>query len=104
MKFTWGILLSKVLDDEGTLKDVIKHYRLIMLENVLAFNNTYLGDGSNSALLATWVMPDLDPANNPDHKIQFFKRVRSQMIAREIEGIINSNSWTQLMTRKKRFT
>ena len=103
-KFTWGMLLSKVPDDEGTLKDVIKHYRSITLANVLEFNNTYLGDRSNSAPLAIWVMPDLDPANNPDHKIQFFKRVRSQMIAREIEGIINSNSWTQLMIRKKHFT
>ena len=49
-------------------------------------------------------MPDLDPANDNDDKKKFYLRVRSQMIAQGVEGIIDSDSWTELMNKKRHFT
>ena len=98
------MLLSQVLDDDGIKKDVIRNYRVITINNVLRFNNTYLGNGTHELPNADRVLPDLDPASNDDDKVKFYLRVRSQMIAQGVEGIIDSDSWTELMNKKKHFT
>ena len=42
-------MLSQVQDNSENLKDVIKNYRSVIRENVLAFNNIYLGNGLREA-------------------------------------------------------
>ena len=83
---------------------VTRKISLGIIDDVLRLNNAYLGDGTHSLPNANRIMPDLDPANDADDKKKFYLRVRSQMIAQGIEGIIDSNSWTELMNKKKYFT
>ena len=91
-KCAWGLLLSKELDNDGNVKDVIKNYRAITKENILAFNNKYLGYSQNEAPPTNRRLPDLDPANDPTHKAHFYDRARSQMIAQAIQGRLDQTS------------
>ena len=47
-RFAWGKLLSKVPDSSSDLKDNIRNYRSLSIENVLIFNNTHLGAGTST--------------------------------------------------------
>ena len=67
-KHAWGLLLSKILDDDGVLKDVEKNYRAITKEKMLAFNNTYLGNGILEPPPDDRLLLDLTPATNVTHK------------------------------------
>ena len=102
-KHAWGLLLSKIPNDDGVLKDIIKNYRAITKDNVLAFNNTYLGNGLLEPPPAEQLLLDLAPATDAAHKQQFYKRVRSQMIAQAIQGRLDQASLNKLMTVKKFF-
>ena len=42
-KYAWGLLLSKVCNDDGNEQDVLKNHRALALNNTLAFSNTHLG-------------------------------------------------------------
>jgi len=103
-KFAWGSLLSKVLDNDGNEQDILKNYRVLTLENVLAFSNTYLGNGNHEAPPVNKVLADLTPGTNDAHKRMFYNRVRSQMISQYIFGRFDQASINKLMTMKKKFT
>ena len=103
-KYSWGLLVSKVPDSNGNLKDIIKNYKNLTCEDVLAFNNTYLGNGLNEAPPADRIMQTLDPANNQEYRAMFYKRVRSKMISQALEGHCNQVSWNKIMNKKKYFT
>ena len=48
-KFAWGPLLGKVPDSNDDPKDVLKNYRALTKDNILRYNNTYLGNGNLEA-------------------------------------------------------
>ena len=55
-KCSWGFLISKAPDSNRDTKDTIKNYKSITMDDVLAFNNTRLGNGLNQALLTNKIM------------------------------------------------
>ena len=59
--FTWGELLSKVPDSSSNLKDVIRNYRSLSIEDVLRFKNAHLGDRNSTDPPENRIMVDLDP-------------------------------------------
>ena len=62
-----GSLISKVPDSNGNIKDVILNYKNLTDNNILQYNNTYLGDGNLSDPPPNRVLPYLDLANvSPD--------------------------------------
>ena len=63
-KYSWRLLVSKVPDSSGNLKDIIKNYKYLVCEDILAFNITYLGNRLNKVPLANRIMQTLDLANN----------------------------------------
>ena len=67
-KFAWGLLLSKIEDDEGNRKDVLKNYRSITKENILAFENSYICIGYRQAPQTDQVITDLDLTTDATHK------------------------------------
>jgi len=103
-KYAWGVLLSKVPDNDGDNQDVLKNYRALTIDNVLAYSNTYLGNRNLEAPPADKVLAALTPGTNNDHKRMFFLRVRSQMIAQKVFGTFDQASINKLMTMKKKFT
>ena len=80
-KYLWSLLISKVPDSNGNLKDIIKNYKNPTCEDVLVYNNTYLGNGLNEALPTNRIMQTLDLANNQEYRAIFYKQVRSKMIS-----------------------
>ena len=70
-KFAWVTLPSRVEDENSNRKEIIKNYRLITKNDVLRFNNLYLGNGNREMPPANMIMIDLDPRNNNDHKKMF---------------------------------
>eukprot|EP00957_Ditylum_brightwellii_P031380 2378857-Ditylum_brightwellii.AAC.1 len=49
------------------------------------------------------LVANIDPANNAAHQRCFAKRVRSNMITKNIQGWVSADSWTCLELRKKEF-
>ena len=68
-------------DDNGFIKDIVKNYHDISKENVLAFNETHLGNTLIELPPTDQLLPYLNPATDTAHKEQFHKRSLSQMIA-----------------------
>ena len=100
-KFSWGLLLSKVQDGNGVIKDVIKNYVPMTTENILVFSNTYLSNGNQEDPPDDRILPDLQPCTNDDHTRMFYNPVRSQIVAQGIFGIFDRASINKLMTMKK---
>ena len=103
-KYSWELIVSKVLDADGNTKDIIKNYKKLTCNNVLAFNNTYLGNGMNQAPNANRMMQALDPASNQEHCTMFYNHVRSKMISQTLEGHCDQASWNKIINKKKHFT
>ena len=104
-KYAWGLLLGRIADDNGVYRDVIKNYKSLTKENILAHNNTYLGNGNLEASPANRNMLNLTPQTDENHKEMFYKRVRSKMVAQAVENrILTQASWKQIMTKKSDFT
>ena len=61
------------------------------------------GDSTVSDPDPLHLLPDLDPANNPQHEETFFKRVHSKMISQVLQGRLNEESWSTLMADKELF-
>ena len=64
-KFALEYLLSHVPDTTGVLGDIIKHYQIFLIENILVLNIMYLEDSTNAILLASRIIPNLDPNVDP---------------------------------------
>ena len=77
-RHAWRLFLSKIPDEYGVFKDVIKNYRAITEQNVLAFNNTCLDNGLLEPPPVDRLLLDLTPATDATHKQRFYKRVLSQ--------------------------
>lgn len=64
-KFALECLLSHVPNTTGVLGDIIKHYQIFLIENILVLNIMYLEDSTNAILLASRIIPNLDPNVDP---------------------------------------
>ena len=71
--FAWRKLIAKVPDDAGNERDIIKNYKCLSLEDCVKYANIFLGDGTLTDPGQNRTLMDLDPANNPDHRIIFYK-------------------------------
>ena len=80
-KDAFCLLLRKIPDDDGDLKDIIKNYRTTTKGNVLVFNKFYLGNGLLESIPADQLLLDLNQAINAYDTQRFCKRACSQMIA-----------------------
>ena len=97
-KHSWGLLISKIPDEDGGLTQFVENYQAITKENVLAFNSICLGNGLLEPPHANQLFLDSNPATDSAHKQQFYKRAHSQMIALAIQGRLDQVSLNKLMT------
>ena len=102
-KNAWGLLLSKMSDNNGGLKDVIKNYRDIAKENVPAFNDTHLENGLLKTPPTDQLLLDLNPATDTAHKRRLCKYACFQMIDKAIQCHLDQASLYKLMTVKTFF-
>ena len=108
--FAWGQVTNKIkTSDTDTIgKSIITNSRDLSLEDVQKAAMKIWGNMTatyNTPLPASFEVQDLNniDANN-DEKTTFFKRVKSEMIAKRVENSITAASWKTLMLRKKDFT
>ena len=83
--FAWRKLIAKVSDAVGNARDIIKNYKCISLPDCLKCTNIYLGDSTLSDPDSNYILIDLDPANNPNYKIIFYKHIWSKMISQHLQ-------------------
>ena len=102
--FAWGKLIAKVPDAMRNERDIIKNYKCLSLEDCIKYANTFLGDGTLTNPGQNRTLMELDPANDPDHRIMFYKRVRSKMISQRLQGRLDAESWATLMTEREKFS
>ena len=107
-KFFWSPLLNLIETSDGTKKKLLEDFDSISLEDVQKQATRIWHDANATyatAVPATMTTADLtDIDTNPVSKKQFFERMRSEMIAERIEGVISTESLKSLMLRKKEFT
>ena len=80
-KCAWGLLLRRIADNDGVFRNVIKNYKHLTKENVLAHSNTYLENGLLAAPPTNRNVAALTLQTDKTHKDVFFKRVCSKMVA-----------------------
>ena len=66
--YFWGLLLTKITDDDDGLKDVIKNHRAITNEKVVVINDSYLGNTLLETHPDDQLLFDFNPATDATHK------------------------------------
>jgi len=106
--FAWGALVRAIPSDAaGGIKNILIDHRDITWEMIK--KQAYKTWGNHQADFATAV-PDeqdlevLDPAANAAHRIPFYRRVRSRMIAKRIIGYLKLSDWENLKNKRSKYT
>ena len=106
--FFWSSLLNLIETSDGTKKKILEDFDPITLEDVQKQATRIWNNGTATYTIpvpASMLTTELnDIGTNPASKKLFFERMRSEMIAEHIEGIISNDSLKSLMLRKKEFT
>ena len=109
--FCWGTLVHRIAVDDNTpatCKSILRNFKDITLDHVkkaayITWGNklaTFLSDFPDDCQMK---VEDISPTSREADKEVFFKRVKSQMIAKRIKGSITEASWKSLMNKKKHF-
>ena len=103
-KFGWAPLIGDIRVN-GQVHNIFKDYReltLSAIQNEAA--KTWNSDLDTSVPLPeNLVAQDLNPANVNHHRLMFYRRTKSQMIAKKIDEIIDSVSIKKISLDKKKF-
>ena len=106
--FAWGRLVHRVqIDDLPTYKSLIKNYNEVTLLNVKQEALKTWGDKTSNIHTPfpnVMNMEVLDPIHDIGDRMIFFRRVRSRMIAKRLQGIISSDSWASLLQYEHEFS
>ena len=51
-----------------------------------------------------WTKSDLDPANIPADKERFYRRVDSNVVTKNIKGILSAKGWQDILLESSSFT
>ena len=106
--FGWGALVRAIpSNDAGGVKNILIDHREITLEMIK--KQAYKTWGNYQADYATPVSNEqelevLDPAANVAHRVPFYRRVRSRMIAKRIIGYLKLSDWENLKNKSSKYT
>ena len=101
-QFGWAQLVHNIQNDSGIRKSIFRDIKQLKVSNVQNQAKEYLAPSSIN-VPSPLAIENTQPNVNEAHKDLFYKRIRSKIIAKTIEGRITKASWTNLMTRKNLF-
>eukprot|EP00957_Ditylum_brightwellii_P193833 14759877-Ditylum_brightwellii.AAC.1 len=110
-RYGWGQLISHISNAANTDPDVkelnlITQYGSLTLDDLKREANHYFSGNKNLNAVpdeAAMLVANIDPANDAAHQRCFAKRVRSNMITKNIQGWVSADSWTCLELKEKDF-
>ena len=82
---------------------MLQQWNSLKFRDVQAQTTSYWGNGTNG-IPTPLTITNLDPENKENEKIQFYKRVCSEMISKAIEAHLNTSLFKKLLLNKKDFT
>ena len=101
--YGWAILIGLIPDSNADKRNMLQQWNSLKVRDVQAQATLYWGDGTNGTPTPLTIT-NLDPENEENNKIQFYKRVRSQMISKAIKAHLTTSSFNKLLLNKKDFT
>ena len=105
--FEWGILVNQIVNATGTPFKILEDFKSCTLDMVKAqavctFSN--LNHAVTDPFPANMTQLALNPANDADHRTMFYRRTRSNMIAKRIKKSLTQASWNTLFSKRKHFS
>ena len=106
--FGWGSLVRAIpFDVAGATKNLLIEHRDI--DFAMIKKQAYKTWGNHQADFDTIVpenqeLEELDPAAIEAHRVPFYRRVRSRMIAKRIIGYLKLSDWEHLKNKSSKFT
>ena len=94
--YGWAILIGLIPDSNADKRNMLQQWNSLKVGDVQAQATLYWGDGTNN-IPTPLTITNLDPENDENHKIQFFKRVRSKMISTAIKAHLTTSSFNNLL-------
>ena len=104
--FSWGELVNLIPISVTDTKSLLTEYDEITLDHVKS--QAYKVWGNHLATVVdplpdTFIVENIDPVNNMDHRKIFYLRVRSKMIAKRLQHSIDTASWETLIQHQDEF-
>ena len=96
-------MIGLIPDSNTDKRNMLQGWNSLKVRYFQAQATSYWGDGTNS-IPTPLTITNLDPENEENHKIWFYKRVRSEMISKDIEAHLTTSSFKKLLLNKKDFT
>ena len=106
-RFGWSKLTDRInvgTTTDQDLKSILVNGSIVKTEDVVRQAWEYFGNGSPDAIPDGKTIKDIDPANKASHRPLFFKRVKSEMISKYLEGCLSKSALKQLSLRKDEYT
>ena len=101
--YGWVILIGLIPDSNADKHNMLQQCNSLKVRYVQAQATSYWGNRTNG-IPTPLTITNLDPKNEENEKIQFYKRVRSEMISKSIEAHLTTSSFNKLLLNNKDFT
>lgn len=104
--FAWGELVNLIPTSATTTHSLLTDYDDISLDHVKSQAYKVWGNhlaSIDDPLPNTFLVQNIDPVNNMDHRKIFYLRVRSKMIAKRLQHSIDAASWETLIQHQHEF-
>ena len=102
-KFGWGVIISEIEDSSGKERNILTEYKLLTLEDIQRKAMEFLTDGSLTVVPSNKECYELDPKNDNDDKVKFYKKVRSCMISKTIKGYFRTTTIIKLKNKSDKY-
>ena len=96
-------MIGLIPDSNADKRNILQQWNSHKVGDVQAQATSYWGDGKNN-IPTPLTITNLDPENDENHNIRFYKRVRSKMISKAIEAHLTTSSFNKLLLNRKDFT
>ena len=97
-----NIFIGLIPDSNADKRNMIQQWNSLKVTDVQAQATLYWGDGTNG-IPTTLTITNLDPKNEENDKIQFYKHIRSNMISKAIKAHLTTNLFNKLLLNNKDF-
>ena len=102
-KFGWAEIVAKIPVAGGSDLNLLKSSMNITLDEVKTAAYQIWGPGNGDPCPTVLTIDAIDPSADPSHRPRFDKRVKSEMIAKGIQGVITKEAYAELLLDKEHF-